>query len=225
MWKISGKPSGSVVGQPFWAAVGLLPGLFDGSQSQSRAKARLPGQSPAPQEPPLTLFFRSLRQPRILRSAFLVLVMAVAGIAQNGADLESQPVLRIAGKLKCSCGCNQNMACQMPGGCQVCKTNRTKIFQMQQGGMTDQQILDSYVADKGKDVLVIPPGIGGALGPYVALGLGFLAVLWTIRRYSRKRPAFSGALSGAMPGAGAGASAEIDPATLAEIEKNMANLD
>src|SRR5882672_11033662 len=79
-----------------------------------------------------------LRQPRILRSAFLVLVMAMAGVAQNGADLESQPVLRVAGKLKCSCGCNQNMACQMPGGCAVCKTNRTKIFQMQHGGMTDQ---------------------------------------------------------------------------------------
>jgi cytochrome c-type biogenesis protein CcmH/NrfF len=169
----------------------------------------------------IALLFKRLNQPRLLRSALLVLAMAAAGIAQNGADLESQPVLRVAGKLKCSCGCNQNMACQMPGGCQVCKTNRTKIFQMQQGGMTDQQILDSYVAEKGKDVLVIPPGIGGALGPYVALGLGFLAVLWTIRRYSRKRPA----LTGAMAGAGAGAGAEIDPATLAEIEKNMANLD
>jgi len=163
------------------------------------------------------LILERLRQPRILRSVFLVLVMAVAGVAQNGADLESQPVLRVAGKLKCSCGCNQNMACQMPGGCAICKTNRTKIFKMQQGGMTDQQILDSYVAEKGKDVLVIPPGIGGALGPYIALGLGFLVVLWTIRRYSRKQPALSGAV--------AGAGAEIDPATLAEIEKDMANLD
>jgi cytochrome c-type biogenesis protein CcmH/NrfF len=160
-----------------------------------------------------------LNQPRILRSAFLVLVMAIAGLAQNAADLESQPVLRIAAKLKCNCGCNLNMACQMPGGCSVCKTNRTKIFQMQQEGMTDQQILDSYVAERGKEVLVIPPGIGGALGPYVALGLGLMLVLWTIRRYMHKQPALAGT------GAAGAAGADIDPATLAEIEKDMANLD
>lgn len=164
------------------------------------------------------MFLEHLRQPRLLRSVFLVLVMAIAGVAQNGADLESKPVLRVAAKLKCSCGCNQNMACQMAGGCQICKTNRTKIFQMQQGGMTDQQILASYVADVGQDVLVIPPGLGGALGPYVALGLGLLLVLWTIRRYMRKQPTLAG-VSAAGPGT------DIDPKTLAEIEKDMANLD
>ncbi|MEQ1948446.1 MAG: cytochrome c-type biogenesis protein CcmH [Bryobacteraceae bacterium] len=158
-----------------------------------------------------------MNQPRLLRSAFLVLVMAIAGLAQNAADLESQPVLRVAAKLKCSCGCNLNMACQMPGGCALCKTNRTKIYRMQQEGMDDQQILNSYVSEQGKDVLVIPPGIGGTAGPYVALGLGLLLVVWTIRRYMQK-PA-------AVAGAGAGAGADIDPATLAQIEKDMANLD
>ncbi|MEQ1886033.1 MAG: cytochrome c-type biogenesis protein CcmH [Bryobacteraceae bacterium] len=158
-----------------------------------------------------------LHQPRILRSAFLVLVMAIAGLAQNAADLESAPVLRIANKLKCSCGCNLTMACQMPGGCALCKTNRTKIYRMQQEGMNDQQILDSYVAEQGKDVLVIPPGIGGTAGPYVALALGMLLVVWTIRRYMQK-PA-------AVAGAAAAGTVDIDPATLAQIEKDMANLD
>jgi len=163
-----------------------------------------------------------LRQPRILRSAFLVLVMAIAGLAQNAADIESQPVLRVASKLKCNCGCNLNMACQMPGGCSICRTNKTKIFQMQQGGMTDQQIMDAFIAERGKDVVVIPPGIGGTLGPYVALGLGLLLVLWTIRRYMTKRPALTGVGAGADAGA---AGADIDPETLAQIEKDMANLD
>ena len=54
------------------------------------------------------------------------------------------------------------------------------------------------IADlRGKEVLVIPPGIGGTLGPYVALGLGLLLVLWTIRRYMNKPPTLAGAGAGA----------------------------
>jgi cytochrome c-type biogenesis protein CcmH/NrfF len=138
--------------------------------------------------------------------------MTVAALGQTASDLDSPGVLRIAGKLKCSCGCNQNMACVMPPGCPICKTNKTKIFGMQKSGMSDQQILDAYVAESGKDILVIPPGTGGFAGPYIALGLGFLVVLWTIRRYMRKAPATA-------------AGPDIDAETLARIEKDTANLD
>ena len=158
--------------------------------------------------------------PRALRTCLLVAMMTAAGFAQNGADLESAAVLRIGAKLKCSCGCNQNMACQMPGGCAICKTNRTKIYQMQHSGMSDKQILDQFVAEKGPDVLVIPPGVGGVIGPYVALGLGLIAVLYTIRRYKAKKPALAGVASGA-----AGTGDAIDPATLAQIEKDMDRFD
>ena len=158
--------------------------------------------------------------PRALRSFLLVAMMTAAGFAQNGADLESEAVLRVGAKLKCSCGCNQTVACQMPGGCAMCKMNRTKIYQMQHSGMNDKQILDQFVAEKGPDVLVIPPGAGGVLGPYVALGLGLIAVLYTIRRYMAKKPGLAGAA------AGAGGSGEaIDPATLAQIEKDMDKFD
>ena len=145
---------------------------------------------------------RSLRNlpPHILRSCLLVAVMTVAGFAQNGADLESTAVLRVGAKMKCSCGCNQNMACQMPGGCAICKTNRTKIYQMQQMGMSDQQIVDRFVAEKGPDVVVIPPGMGGIVGPYVALGMGLILVLYTIHRYKAKKPALAVTAPGAAPG-------------------------
>jgi cytochrome c-type biogenesis protein CcmH/NrfF len=154
--------------------------------------------------------------------ALLVAMMTVAAFAQNGADLESAAVLRVGAKLKCKCGCNQTTACQMPGGCALCKTNRTKIYQMQHAGMSDQQIIDQFVAEKGPDIVVIPPGVGGVLGPYVALGLGLIAVLFTIRRYQSKKPALAGVGAGTGPG---GANTAINPATLAQIEKDMAKFD
>jgi cytochrome c-type biogenesis protein CcmH/NrfF len=165
----------------------------------------------------LASLFRSARSlpPHVL----LVAMMTVAAFAQNGADLESAAVLRVGAKLKCKCGCNQTVACQMPGGCALCKANRTKIYQMQHTGMSDQQIIDRFVAEKGPDIVVIPPGVGGVLGPYVALGLGLLAVLYTIRRYKAKKPALAGATAGGGPGD------VIDPTTLAQIEKDMAKFD
>ena len=64
----------------------------------------------------------------------------------------------------------------MPPGCPVCKMNKAKMVNMQKSGMSDQQILDQYVAENGKDILVVPPGSRGCLGPYVAVSLGLLLV-------------------------------------------------
>jgi cytochrome c-type biogenesis protein CcmH/NrfF len=146
------------------------------------------------------------------KSSLLLAVMIAAALGQTATEMDSPQINRIAAKLKCSCGCNQNMACVMPPGCPVCKTNKAKMVNMQKSGMSDQQILDRYVAENGKDILIIPPGIAGVLGPYVALTLGLLLVVWTIRRYMRPRKV---ALNGPP----------IDAATLARIEKDTANLD
>jgi cytochrome c-type biogenesis protein CcmH/NrfF len=150
------------------------------------------------------------------KTSLLIAIMTVAALGQTATELDSPPVNRVAARLKCSCGCQQNMACVMPPGCPICKTNKAKILAMQKSGMGDQQILDSYVAESGKDILVIPPGAGGFAGPYVALGLGFLVVLWTIRRYMHKPPVTAGGPAIPM---------DVDAETLARIEKDTANLD
>lgn len=160
--------------------------------------------------------------PRALRTCLLIAAMTAAAFAQNGADLESAAVLRVGAKLKCKCGCNQTVACQMPGGCALCRTNRTKIYQMEQAGMSDQQIIDRFVAESGPEIVVIPPGVGGVLGPFIALGLGLVVVLYTIRRYMLKKPVIAGAAAGTGPG---DTGDKIDPATLAQIEKDMAKFD
>ena len=146
------------------------------------------------------------------KSSLLLTVMLAAALGQTATEMDSPQINRIASKLHCNCGCNQSMACVMPPGCPVCKMNKAKMVNMQKSGMSDQQILNQYVAENGKDVLIVPPGIAGVLGPYVMLTLGLLLVLWTIRRYMRPRKA---ALNGPP----------IDAATLARIEKDTANLD
>jgi cytochrome c-type biogenesis protein CcmH/NrfF len=146
------------------------------------------------------------------KSSFLIAIMVVAAVGQTATEMDSPEINRIASKLKCSCGCNQTMACVMPPGCPVCKMNKAKMVNMRKSGMSDQQILDQYVAENGKDILVVPPGIAGVLGPYIALTLGLGLVIWTIRRLMRPRMASPNG-------------PPIDPETLARIEKDTANLD
>jgi len=146
------------------------------------------------------------------KSSLLLAILMVAALGQTATEMDSPQINRIASKLHCSCGCNQSMACVMPPGCPVCKANKAKMVNMQKSGMSGQQILDQFVAENGKDVLVVPPGIAGVLGPYVALTLGLGLVIFTIRRLMRPR-----AVSPNGP--------PIDPETLARIEKDTANLD
>ena len=144
----------------------------------------------------------------------LSLTLALAAglcAAQNAVDLDSKPVNRVAKKLACTCGCFQDMTCQMEPGCGVCKRAKTKIFADQQAGKSDAQILDQFVAESGPTILFVTPGWFGTAGPFVALSLGAIVVLFVIRRYLKPRAAAMGP--------------EIDPAVLDKINKDMAKLD
>ena len=149
-------------------------------------------------------------------SLLLVALVAAAGIclAQSASDLESKEVKRVAAKLNCSCGCKQSMACDMPGPCGTCRTNRTKIYKMQSAGLSDSQIVDKFVQEDGKDVLLIEPGTMGFVVPYIALAAG-LAVLWWFIKRSRKPVAADGP--------------SIEPETLSryheQIEKEVEKLE
>ncbi|HTS78549.1 MAG TPA: cytochrome c-type biogenesis protein CcmH [Bryobacteraceae bacterium] len=149
-----------------------------------------------------------------LKTSLLVAAMAALCLAQTAGDLESPAVLRVADKLKCSCGCNLTMACKMEGDCQICRRGKTKIFTMQQQGQSDDQILASFVQESGKDILVQRPGIMGAGGVVAAALIGLAMVVLVMRRYMRQKP--SAAVANAP---------EIDPETLARIEKDLSKLD
>jgi cytochrome c-type biogenesis protein CcmH/NrfF len=145
-----------------------------------------------------------------------VLIAAVAAIclAQSVSDMESPAVLRVADNLKCSCGCTLTMACKMEGDCQVCRRGKAKIFTLQQAGKSDDEIMAQFVREDGKDVVVQRPGFMGVGGVGLAALIGLGMVVLAIRHYRRHAPA--AALVHAP---------EIDPETMARIEKDLNKLD
>lgn len=52
-------------------------------------------------------------------------------------------------------------------------------------GRSEDQIIQTFVAEEGEDVLWVTPGLVGRLGPYAALAFGFVVVVVMIRRYRR----------------------------------------
>jgi cytochrome c-type biogenesis protein CcmH/NrfF len=143
-------------------------------------------------------------------SALLGLFAALS-VAQTATELETPAVNRVAQKLSCPCGCKMNMACRMdPYPCQVCRKNKIEIYNLQQSGKSDDQILAQFSQEQGKDIVVQPPGIMGVGGVCAAAAIGFGIVLLVIRRLRRK-PAPAGA--------------DIDPETMARIEQDLTKLD
>jgi cytochrome c-type biogenesis protein CcmH/NrfF len=150
-----------------------------------------------------------------LRSSLLIAAVAAVCLAQTAGDLETPAVNRIAEKMNCSCGCMLNMACRMdPYPCPVCRRAKVKIYEMQGTGKSDQQIFDAFVAENGKQVLAVGPGFMGVAGIWAAALIGLGMVLLAIRRYLRPQPATP-----------AVAAPEIDPETMARIEKDLNKLD
>ncbi len=153
------------------------------------------------------------RSKSVSKRVLLLVTLAGLCLAQNAGDLESPSVLRVADNLKCSCGCTLTMACKMEGDCQVCHRGKAKIFTLQQAGKSDDEIMAQFVQEAGKDVVVQRPGFMGVGGVGLAVLIGLGGVVLAIRRFRRHAPA---ALANAP---------EIDPETMARIEKDLNKLD
>jgi len=150
-----------------------------------------------------------------VRTSLVIAAVAALCLAQTAGDLETPAVNRIAVKLNCPCGCMMNMACKMdPYPCGTCRRAKVKIFEMQNAGKSDQQILDSFVAENGKQILAVGPGFMGVAGIVGAALIGLAMVVLVMRRYLRKAPAPAVA-----------SAPEIDPETLERIEKDLNKLD
>jgi cytochrome c-type biogenesis protein CcmH/NrfF len=142
-----------------------------------------------------------------------VALLAAVALAQSASEWDSSAVNGIAAKLHCNCSCKQDIACTMPPyPCPVCKMNKVRIFNMLSQGMTESQILDTYVQENGKDVLEQRAGAEGLIGPIAAIAFGLALVILVIRRMRRQ--------NAAVP-----AGPAVDPAVLAQIEKDLEKLD
>jgi cytochrome c-type biogenesis protein CcmH/NrfF len=133
--------------------------------------------------------------------ALLIAASAASIWAQTEAQIESDEVKRVGSHLSCQCGaCQENLNCMMSAGqCHFCKPARTKIWQMQSGGMSDAQIVGAFVKEYGEKIFRKDPNSYFWVVPYVSLGLGTLALIFVMRRVYGHHPARPAVVGGAPP--------------------------
>jgi cytochrome c-type biogenesis protein CcmH/NrfF len=101
--------------------------------------------------------------------------------------------------LKCMCkGCDMTAGgCAHPGGafsgpCDTAKTELQQVDQMLSKGMSEQQIIDAFVAQYGTIVYVEPPkhgfGLVAWLMPIVYAIVGLALVIFIVRKWYFNRP-------------------------------------
>ena len=151
------------------------------------------------------------------RSSLLLLVVAIAALAQTASEKPSVDVRRVAHRLACQCGCKDSVATCSMLECHFSKPAKEKIAKMQAEGMSDQAILDAFVKEYGRVVLLDIPSPFGWIVPYLSIGLGLVVIWLFIRKYSRPKPS-----TAASP-------MEIDDPALEkyreQIEKDLAKLE
>ena len=159
---------------------------------------------------------------RRLKNSFLAVLLAVAALAQSSSALLTPEIRRVGGRLACLCGtCNNTVGdCPMLE-CHYTKPMRERIAAMQKLGMSDEEIVNAVVKDKGLQALAAPPEEGFNLlawiMPWIAVSLGLVAIWVFISRLNRKKAV------------AAAAAPELDPEVLKHyrenIEKDLAKLD
>lgn len=123
---------------------------------------------------------------RRLRSSLLALVVAVAAaLAQTASEKPSVDVRRVGARLACQCGCKDSVATCSMLECHFSKPAKEKIAQMQAVGMSDGQIVQSFIRDFGQAVYLAPPNALGWIVPYASVAFG-LVVIWAFVRKYRK---------------------------------------
>jgi len=128
------------------------------------------------------------------KSSLLLAVVSVAlaqtpsGPPEGGATASEKPnadVVRVGKRLRCKCGCGDTVATCSMLQCEYSKPGKEQIAKMQSLGMTDDQIVNSFVQNFGADILLSPPSPYGWIVPYAAILPG-LALIWLFIKKYRK---------------------------------------
>lgn len=154
---------------------------------------------------------------RRLRIGVLAALAAFAALAQTAAEKPSSDVRRVGARLACQCGCKDSVASCSMLECGFSKPAKERIARMQAVGMTDDQIIQTFMQDYGAGIYLAPPSAFGWLVPYSAVALGLVAIWLFVKRVYKPRPL---AVAGTL---------ELDDPALAkykaQIEKEMSDLE
>jgi len=157
------------------------------------------------------------RKMRRFKSSLLILLVAVAALAQTASEKPSVDVRRVGARLQCQCGCKDSVATCSMLECHFSKPAKERIAQMQSVGMNDEQIVQAFIRDYGMAIYLAPPNAFGWIIPYAVAGLGLVVCFLFVRKYYKPK---------AMTDLG---EIEADDPELAkyreQIEKDTANLD
>ena len=124
---------------------------------------------------------------RRFKNSLLLVILAVAALAQTASEKPSLDVRRVGMRLQCQCGCKDSVATCSMLECGFSKPAKEKIARMLAIGMTDQQIFDSFVAKYGATVLAAPTTKGFDLvawiAPFAVFAAALLLTILLIRRW------------------------------------------
>ena len=113
----------------------------------------------------------------------VALLLALPALSDDKPAMED-----VAGKLGCYCGTCPHLVVTKCG-CSTADQIKKDVQKMIDQGMTEQQILDSYVAQYGQTVLAAPPGsvfnLTAWLAPFLAFAFGGVILFKFLKRQQR----------------------------------------
>ena len=116
---------------------------------------------------------------------------APAGAPEGGATASEKPnadVVRVGKRLRCKCGCGDTVVSCSMLQCEYSKPGKEQIAKMQALGMSDDQIMNSFVQTYGADILLFPPSPFGWIVPYAAVLPGLALILLFVKKYRKPKP-------------------------------------
>ncbi len=156
----------------------------------------------------------------LLAIAAVALAQEPAGPPPGGATASEKPnadTVRVGKRLRCKCGCGDTIATCSMLGCEYSKPGKERIAKMQALGMSDEQVINAFMADYGADILLMPPSPFGWIVPYAAILPGLGLIFLFLKKYRKPNPLVE---VGTI---------EIDDPALEkykdQIEKDLANME
>ena len=125
---------------------------------------------------------------RRFKVSLLAFLVALAAMAQTASEKPSTDVRRVGAHLQCLCGCKDSVSTCSMLECSHSKPAKEKIARMQQVGMSDDQIIQSFIREDGPGIYLAPPSAFGWIVPYVMVGIGLLVIMAFVKKYRRPRP-------------------------------------
>ncbi len=110
-------------------------------------------------------------------------MIAVAALAQTASEKPSVDVRRVGARLQCQCGCRVQWRRAVCWSATFPSPPRNGSRRCNRWGWATGRIIDAFLQEYGAGIYLAPPNLFGMLVPYVAVGLGLLAIWWFIRRY------------------------------------------